>query len=45
MGPWTEMRSNGNMIVNVFNLPVSIEKAFGNLAVPGCHASTLGPQL
>ena len=45
MGPLTEMRSNGNMIVNVLNLPLNIEKAFWNLAVPGCHGSTLGPQL
>ena len=45
MGPLTEMRSNGNMIVNVCNLPLSIEKAFGNLAVPVCHGSTLGPHL
>ena len=28
MGPLTEMRSNGNMIVNIFNLPLNIEKAF-----------------
>ena len=45
MGPLTEMRSNGDMIVNVFHLPLSIGKAFGNLAVPVCHGSTLGPQL
>lgn len=45
MGPLTEMRSNGDMIVNVFHLPLSIGKAFGNRAVPVCHGSTLGPQL
>lgn len=44
MGPLTEMRSNGNVIVNVCNLPLSIEKAFGDLAVP-VSWEYLGPHL